>query len=65
LHAAEDRAKRTLQQSAGKLSTLAEALVERESLDEEEIRDLIGPSVQQAAERSAPTGSVQVASVRE
>jgi cell division protease FtsH len=64
LHAAEDRAKRTLQQHVGKLGALAEALVERESLDEAELRDLIGPSVQETAERSGAAGPAQVASVR-
>jgi cell division protease FtsH len=64
LHAAEDRAKRTLQQHVGQLKALALALVERESLDEEELRTLIGPSVQDMNERSASGGPAQVASVR-
>jgi cell division protease FtsH len=65
LHTAEDRAKRTLQQYTGKLNALAEALLEREVVDEDEIRELIGPSVHHMADRSAPTSPAQVASVRE
>ena len=65
LHAAEDRAKRTLQQYASKLNALAAALLDREVVDEDEIRALIGPSVHHMADRSAPTGSSQVASMRE
>lgn len=64
LHTAEDRAKRTLQQYAGKLTALAEALLDKEILDEDEIRHLIGPSVHHMADRPAP-GPAQVASVRE
>ncbi|MEX0610716.1 MAG: ATP-dependent zinc metalloprotease FtsH, partial [Pirellulales bacterium] len=41
LHTAEDFAKRTLQQHLGKLDAVAEALLERETLDEEELRELI------------------------
>jgi cell division protease FtsH len=65
LHAAEDRAKRTLDEHADKLSTLAEALLEREVLDENEISELIGPSVYQPAEDSRSAGVAQVASIRE
>jgi cell division protease FtsH len=65
LHAAEDRAKRTLDEHADKLSTLAEALLEREVLDENEIAELIGPSVYQPAEDSRSAGVAQVASIRE
>jgi cell division protease FtsH len=65
LHTAEDLAKRTLQQNIGKLNTLAGALLERETLDEEEITDLIGPSVNETKERSVTVGPAQVASVRE
>ncbi len=65
LHAAEDLAKRTLQQNADKLATLADALLEREVLDEKDIANLIGPSVNETRERSVSVGSAQVASVRE
>lgn len=65
LHAAEDLAKRTLQQHVDKLSTLAEALLEREVIDDAEITELIGPSVNETRERSVTVGPSQVASVRE
>ncbi len=65
LHAAEDRAKRTLQQHAGKLRKVAETLLEREVLDERELRELIGPSVNDGKERARSAGPAQVASVRE
>jgi cell division protease FtsH len=65
LHGAEDLAKRTLQQNVKKLETLAEALLEREVLDEKEITELIGPSVNAEKERSVSVGPAQVASVRE
>src|SRR4051812_2983551 len=42
LHAAEDLAKRTLQKNTGKLKKLADALLEREVIDDSEIADLIG-----------------------
>jgi len=56
LHAAEDRAKRTLQQYVSKLNTLADALLEREILDEDEIRHLIGSSVHHLADNTPTTG---------
>ena len=65
LHGAEDLAKRTLQQHTDKLATIAEALLEREVLDETEITDLIGPSVNESKERSVSVGPAQVATVRE
>jgi cell division protease FtsH len=65
LHTAEDFAKRTLQQNIDKLSDLADALLERETLDEEELRKLIGPSVWEATGRTAPAGPARVASMRE
>src|SRR4051812_18062828 len=65
LHGAEDLAKRTLQQHMDKLSVVAEALMEREVLDEKEIAELIGPSVNESKERSVSVGPAQVASVRE
>jgi len=64
LHAAEDRAKQTLEQHDDKLQSLAEALLEREVLDEDEIRELIGPSVVPPSERPHSTGAAQVASSR-
>jgi cell division protease FtsH len=63
LHAAEDRAKRTLDENADKLNTLAEALLDREVLDESEIAELIGPSVYQPTEDSRSAGAAQVASI--
>jgi cell division protease FtsH len=65
LHAAEDLAKRTLQQNSGKLTALGEALLEREVLDEDELRELLGPSINEARERSVTVGPAQVAQVRE
>ncbi len=65
LHTAEDRAKRTIQQHAAKLDALAEALLERETLDEDEIRELLGPSIYETTGRAAPAGPARVASVRE
>ncbi len=66
LHTAEDFAKRTLQQHVERLGALAEALLERETLDEDDLRELIGPGVWEAApERSARGGAARVASLRE
>jgi cell division protease FtsH len=65
LHAAEDLAKRTIQQHSDKLATLAEALLEREVVGDSEIAELIGPSVNESRERSLTVGPAQVASVRE
>jgi cell division protease FtsH len=65
LHTAEDFAKRTLQQHVGKLNSLAEKLLERETLDEVEIRELIGPSVNETERRGVTIGPAQVASVGE
>jgi cell division protease FtsH len=45
LHAAADRAHRTLAEHRPKLDKLAAALLDREVLDEEEILELIGPSI--------------------
>ena len=64
LHGAEDLAKRTIQQNADKLTTLADALLEREVIDDSEIAELIGPSVNESRERSVTVGPAQVASVR-
>jgi cell division protease FtsH len=65
LHTAEDRAKRTIQQHQDKLNALADALIERETLDESEIREIIGPSVNKSKDRGVTVGPAQVASVRE
>ncbi len=45
LHASADRAMELLRANSEKLKKLAEALVEHEFLDEEDITELIGPSV--------------------
>ena len=65
LHTAEDRARRTIQQHQVKLNALAEALLERETLDEDEIREIFGPSVNTSKERGVTVGPAQVAAVRE
>jgi cell division protease FtsH len=65
LHTAEDRAKRTIQQHNDKLNALAEALLERETLDEEDLRKIFGPSIYETTGRVAPAGPARVASVRE
>jgi cell division protease FtsH len=65
LHDAEDRAKRTLKQHADKLTALADALLEREMLDEIEISEVVGPSVNEGKEPPRSSGVAQVASVRE
>jgi cell division protease FtsH len=52
LHAAADRARTILQENRDKLDAVAEALLEREVLDTDELKDLIGPpvrSLEQAA----------------
>ncbi|HEY4234879.1 MAG TPA: ATP-dependent zinc metalloprotease FtsH [Lacipirellulaceae bacterium] len=63
LHAAEDRAKRTLEQHSAQLGELAEALLAREVLDESEIAALIGPSVQQRNDLETVADVAQVASI--
>jgi len=45
LHAASDRARRVLEENYGKLKAMAEGLIEKEELNENEITELIGPSV--------------------
>jgi cell division protease FtsH len=65
LHTAEDRAKRTIQQHLSRLNVLAEALLEKETLDEDELRKLLGPNVYESTGRAAPAGPARVASVRE
>jgi cell division protease FtsH len=64
LHAAEDRAKRTLEQHSAQLTELAEALLAREMLDEDEIQSIIGPSVQKRSDLSSPVGAARIASDR-
>jgi cell division protease FtsH len=65
LHTAEDRAKRTIQHHLEKLNELAEALLERETLDEDEIREILGPGIYETTGRTAPAGPARVASVRD
>jgi cell division protease FtsH len=65
LHAAEERAKNTLQENSDKLTALAEALLEREELDEDELRELIGPGAFDSAETTRSAGAAQVASAHE
>jgi cell division protease FtsH len=50
LHTAEDRAKQMLSEHPDMLTTLAEALIKDEVLDEDQIGQLIGPSVHQQAD---------------
>jgi cell division protease FtsH len=50
LHAAAERASEMLAQNQAKLKALAEALMEREVLDEHEIEELLGRSINQRAE---------------
>jgi cell division protease FtsH len=65
LHTAEDRAKRTIQQHQEKLGALAEALLERETLGEDEIREIFGQSVHTSKERGVTVGPAAVAAVGE
>jgi cell division protease FtsH len=65
LHAAEERARNTLQEHADRLTTLAEALLEREELDERELRELIGAGAYDSAENARSAGAAQVAASRE
>jgi len=48
LHSAADRAQRVLTENRDKLTTIAEALLEKEILDTGQIEELIGPSVHSA-----------------
>jgi cell division protease FtsH len=65
LHAAAERASDLLSEHRDQLQTLARALEEREVLDEHEIEELIGPSVNKRAESNgrpievAPGGQKQ------
>jgi cell division protease FtsH len=63
LHTAEDRAKRTIGQHQDKLNALADALMERETLDEDELREIFGPSVNQSKHHGVVVGPAQVAAV--
>ncbi len=63
LHTAEDRAKRTLGQHQDKLKALSDALLERETLNENELGELLGPSVHSSKEHAITVGPAQVASV--
>ena len=49
LHGAADEARRLLEKNRGKIDALANALVEREILDEREIEEIVGPSANQLA----------------
>ena len=50
LHDAADRASELLVEHRGELETLADALEEQEVLDEHEIEELLGPSINKRAE---------------
>jgi len=63
LHTAEDRAKRTIGQHQDKLNALAEALMGRETLDEGELREVLGPSVNQSKHHGVVVGPAAVAAV--
>ncbi len=65
LHRAADLSQQTLQQHAEKLTSIAEALMQREVLDENEITALIGPSVNDSRQRSVSVGPAQVATSRD
>ena len=56
LHAAADRAQRILSDNRDKLDAIAEALLEKEILDSNEIEAIIGPSVHNADESSVGVG---------
>ena len=57
LHAAADRAKQILTENRDKLTTIAEALLEKEILDTDEIEALIGPSVHSSEATSGGVGA--------
>jgi cell division protease FtsH len=61
LHAAEDRARGILQEHRDKLGIVAEALLDREVLDTDELQELIGPPVR-SEEKSAGGISTAAAS---
>src|SRR5690606_3604811 len=52
LHEAADRAYRLLDENRDKLEQLADALEEKEVLDERDIEEIIGPSVNRRAEHN-------------
>lgn len=67
LHSAADRAKRTLMERSDELTKLSEALLEHEILDQDEIENLIGPSVngpvgeQDLADNASPPAAASAA----
>ena len=63
LHAAADRAQSILQEHRDKLEILAEALLEREVLDTDEIEQLLGPPVQ--SQEQAAGGMTNAATSRQ
>ena len=64
LRQADDKARTTLNESRGKLDALANALIEREELDEKAITELIGPASQrdESSELRGAGAEVEVAS---
>ena len=58
LHDASDHATDILMANRGKLESMAKALVEQEELSEEEITNLIGPSVHQEEKLESVAGAV-------
>jgi cell division protease FtsH len=67
LHSAEDRAKQSLKEHRGQLTSLAEALLEKEVLGDAEILAIIGPSIndkRESRERTAKSETSQVAAVQ-
>ncbi|MCH7751622.1 MAG: ATP-dependent zinc metalloprotease FtsH [Planctomycetes bacterium] len=63
LHAAADRAQSMLQEHRDKLETLAEALLEREVLDTDEIEQLLGPPIR--SQEQAAGGMTHAAASRQ
>ena len=63
LHAAADRAQSILQEHRDKLETLAEALLEREVLDTDEIEQLLGPPIR--SQEQAAGGMTNAATSRQ
>jgi cell division protease FtsH len=60
LHKSADRARELLEQNRDKLVIIAEALVQREILNDKEINELIGPSVKEQATEA--NGQVETSS---
>jgi len=63
LNSAYDRARSMLIEHRDKLDTMAEALLEKEMLDEKDIEALIGPSARQLAESNGKSGKAGKAAV--